>query len=123
MLGFQTGNRDEGNRDLHEIIDAAKLDHPIEKSKFDQLATIRNRFQSIQADLIKQFHTGKLPPEEYLTRFNAALRETMKRNEEVLGREEFISIFGHAGQAPDGLIDPEVFFAETRKEPPKLRAR
>jgi len=123
MLGFQTGHRDESHRDLREIIDTAKLDHPIEKWKFDRLAKIQSRFQSIQADLTLQFQAGKIQPDEYLTRFNAALREAMKRNEDVLGHDDFVSIFGRAGQVPEGLIDPDVFFSEMGKEPPKYRSR
>jgi hypothetical protein len=123
VLGLQLNDKDESGREIRALLENAHLGHSIEKSKFELLAKIHSQFRHVQAELVSSLQNEKISPEEYLNAFNSALRETMIQNERVLGHEDFLSVFGEAAQAPEGLIDRETFFSETRREPPKLRYR
>jgi hypothetical protein len=123
VMGLKFDGNEESRREVRAILSNAKLGHPIESSKFDRLSMIHSRFRSIRDDLTSRFQKGEISDKEYLTRFNLALQETMVQNEEVLGHDDFVSVFGTAGLEPEGLVDPKVFFSETGKEPPKTRVR
>ncbi len=123
MLGFQVKDKDESSREIAVLLSNARLNHPIEKSKVDELTQIHSGFRRVQAELISSLQKGMISPDEYLHRFNSALRDAMVMNERVLGHQDFLSVFGEAGQSPEGLVDAETFYSETRNGPPKLRAR
>lgn len=123
MVGFQLNDKDDSSREIKTLIGRANLRHALEKSKVDQLARIHSGFRRTQAKLVSSLEKGELTPNDYFEQFNLALRETMIQNERVLGHEDFVSVFGEAGRAPQGLIDAQTFFSETGAPPPKLRAR
>ena len=123
MVGFQLNDKDESSREITALLHNANLRHSIEKSKFEQLTRIHSQFRSVQAELISSLQNEKISPDEYLDAFHSALHETMVQNERILGHEDFLSVFGDAARAPEGLINRETFFSEEQKEPPKLRYR
>jgi hypothetical protein len=123
MVGFQLGDKDQSGREIAALLRNAKLGHSIEKSKVDRLIDIHGRFRHAQMELIQSLQKNEISSEEYLRKYNSALRETMISNERVLGHKDFVSVFGEAALTPEGLIDPETFFSEVGRTPPKLRYR
>jgi len=123
VLGLQLNDKDESSREINALLENAHLGHSIEKSKFELLTRIHSQFRRTQAKLVSSLENEQISPEEYLSAFNSALRDTMIQNERVLGHQDFLSVFGEAARAPEGLIDRETFFSETQREPPKLRYR
>jgi hypothetical protein len=116
MVGFQM---DEGSREIAELLKNAKLNHRIPASKVDELTQIHVVFRRCQLELVASLQAGRITPDEYMANFNSALREAMKANEQVLGRD-FESVFGSAGHAPEGLIEPETFYSESRSSQAKF---
>ena len=123
MVGFQLDDEGESGREIEALVRNARLLHPIEQYKLDRLSTVHNGFRRTQNELVSLLQQGRIAPDEYLERYNSALRAAMRENESVLGHQDFISVFGEAGLVPEGLIDRDTFFSERKNDPPRLRTR
>jgi len=89
-----------------------RLGRPLSVPTFQRLSEIQQQLQETQAALAQRKADGNVSPEEYLEGVNEALAFAMRQSKQVLGRGDFLTIFGEAGGHPEGLIDRETFLKE-----------
>ena len=84
------------------------------------LRKIQRDFADHQKQLVRVFDLGAMPPEEYLSQFNAILKTLMDRMRSALGEERFMIVFGEAGRHPEGLVDRSTFMGLAQSECPSF---
>jgi hypothetical protein len=80
------------------------------------LRRVQKDYSARQQRLVHALDVGALGPEEYLDRFNALLKTMMDRMRVILGEEQFLIVFGDAGNHPEGLVDRGMFMDAIRSE-------
>jgi hypothetical protein len=90
----------------------ATLGRSLDKATFNSLAAIQAEFRLSQAELVEKLETHEIASEEYLARLNEALRKAMGASKRLLGPERFRALFGEAGDHPEHLARPDIFFSE-----------
>ncbi len=70
------------------------------------------------ADLSHRHDQGELSDGEYVDAANAAMVETFRKCEKVLGQEDFRKLFGVLPHEVTGLIDREAFLVKHSVQPP-----
>jgi hypothetical protein len=93
----------------------------LDDATFDKLAAIQNSLRAEQQKLSKYVADGVIKDKDYLSHLNSAVRRAMDESKKLLGYERFKSIFGEAGNQPEQLIDPKIFFGQKPYEPTRAR--
>jgi hypothetical protein len=84
-----------------------RLDQPTREN----LVRIQSALQAEQARLAVILEAREISDEQYLTAVNSILALALRECRSLLGGERFMAIFGEAGFVPEGIIDPEAFYA------------
>lgn len=84
-----------------------RLDQPTREN----LIRIQAALQAEQARLAALLESREISSEQYLTDVNRILAQALRECQSLLGIERFTAIFGAAGFAPQGIIDPDAFYA------------
>jgi hypothetical protein len=80
------------------------------------LRKIQRDFVRRQTQLVRVLDLGAMPPEEYLSQFNAIIKTMMDQMRAKLGEERFNIVFGEAGTHPEGLVDRSTFMDAVASE-------
>lgn len=90
----------------------ASLSHPLPDALVQQLFAVKVEFRERQESLMRKLDHNEISRENYLRQFNAALAKMMEKNRELLGDSDFSRVYGEAGFQPEGLVNPNIFFAD-----------
>lgn len=99
--GSQPGRLDR-MIDEHLGVDYA----PARRTRLRQLDALAEQEQD---ELVRALDEKRLTPEQYLERFTRMAGELFERYEEVLGRDDFVRLFGAAPEDALDIADPEAF--------------
>jgi len=79
---------------------------PAKRTRLRQLDALAEQEQD---ELVRTLDEKRLTPEQYLERFTRMAGELFERYEEVLGRDDFVRLFGAAPEDALDIADPEAF--------------
>jgi hypothetical protein len=96
--------------EMASIIQAAGLDHPIDKGQLSELAIMQERLQSRVAALAEMHTRHKISSKKYIEELDRALREAERVGEKIIGRKDFHQVFGE--MRADQLVDVQAFVRE-----------
>jgi hypothetical protein len=88
--------------DEHLGIDYA----PAKRARLRQLDAVAEREQQ---QLISAFQSKRLTPDQYLERFTRLASDLFASYERVLGRDDFVRLFGALPEHALDFLDPEIF--------------
>ena len=94
------------------------LGHPLDQPTLKSLTDIGDEFQSAKAALVADLKNGAIMPDDYLDKFNAALKTSMGKMRFLLGDVAFLAAFGRAGLHPEGAVDRKTFLDQFPKPAP-----
>ena len=77
--------------------------------KFEQVAVLQEKLRDRHLELIRQFDSGELSRRDFAVQLNQHAMEGFKEIEGVLGREDFIRLFGDPVDEFHGFVNPETF--------------
>jgi uncharacterized protein (DUF4415 family) len=78
-------------------------------TKLEQVEDLQIALHKQQAELYQRYDAGQLGAEEYVESFNTSLDETFSKCEAILGREDFLRLFGAPRSDLAGFIDKDAF--------------
>jgi hypothetical protein len=85
------------------------LGEDYDQDKLSQVENLQIELHQGRAELYKKLRTNELSPEEYVDSVNTLARDTFLLSENILGTQDFISLFGAPPSEMSGFIDKEMF--------------
>ena len=89
----------------------ARLSRHLPEKLIEDLFEVQLDLRTEQDKLVRLMDSGEISRESYFNNFNRMLRYSLLRSRELLGEKDFIAVYGEDGLSPEGVIDPEIFFA------------
>lgn len=78
-------------------------------TKLQRVEELQIALHKQQAELYRKYEDAKLIPEEYVDSVNNTIAATFLKYEKLLGKEDFLRLFGAPLSELSGLIDKEIF--------------
>lgn len=82
--------------------------------KLRQVEDLQVALHQRQAELSRRHDQGEISDEEYVDAANAAINDTFRECQTILGPEDFCKLFGSSPNEGVGLIDRAAFQSSTR---------
>lgn len=79
---------------------------PAKRAQLGQLAAV---FEPEQRNLVSAFQAKLLTPDQYLERFTRLVNDQFASYDRILGREDFVRLFGGPPEQALDCLDPEMF--------------
>jgi hypothetical protein len=89
------------------------VNHDLLHGLFDAQCELRRKRRS----LVRGLENGELSKTQYLPELDAAFVTFMNESMKILGKEEFIRVYGDGPRDLRGIIDPQIFLAESAQTP------
>jgi hypothetical protein len=90
-----------------EALASEKLGHNYDRDKVDTVARMQASYRLKQRSLARDLSTGHISREHYLNTLSALLAESAAKGEVVLGRDDFVKLFGVTPEGASRLSDTE----------------
>ena len=100
---------------LDQMIDD-HLGHDYASDKRVRLCQLAAVTEHEQEQLVTAFQSERITPEQYLDRFTRLAGDLFAGYERILGRDDFVRLFGVPPEHALDLLDPEFFGQAQRSE-------
>lgn len=79
-------------------------------AKFSQVDELQKAMVTQQARLAEQYEKAEIGPAEYVDSFNATAYDSFEKIERVLGKDDYLKLFGPPPDKSIGFINKQLFF-------------
>jgi hypothetical protein len=86
-----------------------------DEGKFARLESLHTQLLVRQDELATKYESGEIGPDDYVNRFNAVAFEEFGAMEAILGKDDYLTLFGPLPDRSTGFIDRELFVREHQK--------
>lgn len=95
----------------------AFLGKDYDREKRHKVESCQTLLREQQALLYRRYEEQQLTPEQYVDAYNALLADTFAQCENVLGKKDFLKLFGADPVEAGGFIDKDTFVAAQQTRP------
>ena len=92
------------------------LGRDFNRAKLQQVENLQILLREQHASLLQRYEAQKLSPEKYVDSFNALLSDTFAKCEKILGKKDFVKLFGAPRRELGGFIDKQIFLESDEKK-------
>jgi hypothetical protein len=112
LMSSITGANDDSDprSELFALIEAASLGHTIAHQKLEALLEVQENLRANQEQLAQWLIAERISKLDYVAKLDAAMQETARAGEEILGFEDFHRVFGDFNV--DSIIDVKAFVGD-----------
>ena len=87
----------------------AFLGDDYDQAKVARLESLHTQLLGLQDELATKYESGEVGPEDYVDRFNKVAFEKFGAMEAVLGKDDYLRLFGPLPDRSTGFIDHDLF--------------
>ena len=120
LAGEQSGLQGDSVSDLRRkefrAMAETFLGEEYSDNRLQEVESLQAELYDWRAKWLTMLEAGQIEPSHYVTMFNSKLDAVFRRCEQILGKKDFLELFGAPVEELGGYIDEEIFLATFKAE-------